>query len=256
MKIAIITGASSGLGGQYAALADREGGYGEIWLIARRKERLEALAGTLETRCRILAYDLTQQSSFDGLSELLESEKPEVRLLVNAAGFGKIGEWDEIERSDCDAMIELNCRAAVDLTQLVLPHMTRGARIMEICSTAAFQPFQYLGVYAASKAFLFSYSRSLRVELFSRGIKVTSVCPYWIKDTEFIRNAKRTGGAGRIRHFPLASAEKTVAAVSYNDSRLGFAVSTPGIICTAHRLVCKVVPHELMMGVWALLRRV
>jgi short-subunit dehydrogenase len=256
MRAAIITGASSGLGAEFVRQADRKEGLDEIWVIARRRERLEALEKQVKTKIRILALDLTEEQSFHEISALLEKEKPCVELLINAAGFGKIGSYSDISPKDCDDMINLNCRAAVHITQTVLPYMQKGSRIMEICSTAAFQPFQYLNVYAASKAFLYRYSRALRVELFGRGIKVTAVCPYWIKDTEFIGTAKKTRNSGYIRSFPLASREKHVVSMALNDSRIGLAVSTPGIVPFLHRIVAKFIPSELMMGFWSLLRRI
>jgi len=140
------------------------------------------------------------------------------------------------------------------MTQTVLPYMPRGSRILQVCSTAAFQPFQYLNVYAASKSFLYRYSRALRVELFSRGIKVTAVCPYWIKDTEFIATAQKTGDSSYIRGFPLASREKHIVGMALRDSRIGLPVSTPGIVCTLHRIAAKFIPGELMMGIWELIR--
>ena len=82
---------------------------------------------------------------------------------------------------------------------------------MQICSTAAFQPFQYLSIYAASKSFLYRYSRALRVELLSRRISVTAVCPYWIRDTEFIGTAQKTRNSTYVRRFPLASRQRNVA---------------------------------------------
>lgn len=105
-------------------------------------------------------------------------------------------------------MIDLNCKAAVAMTQISLPFMKRGARVLQICSTAAFQPFPYLSVYAATKAFLYRYSRALRVELYGTGIRVTAVCPYWIKDTEFIGRAKKSSDSSYIHSFPLASRQK------------------------------------------------
>ena len=128
---------------------------------------------------------------------------------------------------------------------------------MQICSTAAFQPFQYLNIYAASKAFLYRFSRALRVELFSRGIKVTAVCPYWIRDTEFIPVAGMAEhGRKSIRHFPLSSKTASVVRISYFTSRLGLPVSTPGIVCTLHWIAGKILPSDLLMGIWAILRRV
>lgn len=256
LDIAIVTGASSGLGGEYVRQLDEKENFDEIWIIARHKDKLDALAGRVKTKTRVLPYDLTDKEAIKKIAALLEQEKPHVRLLINAAGFGKIGSYDDILLVDCENMIELNCRALVEMTQITLKYMTHGDRIMEISSTSAFQPFQYLDVYAATKAFVFRYSRALRVELFGRGIKLTAVCPYWIKDTAFIPTAQKTKDSAYIRHFPLASHEKTVASVSLRDSRMGFAVSTPGIICTVHRIVAKFIPSELMMGLWALLRRI
>ncbi|MBR2742791.1 MAG: SDR family NAD(P)-dependent oxidoreductase [Clostridia bacterium] len=257
MRIAVVTGASSGLGREYINEINRhESDIDEIWAVARRRERLAALNEDSRIRVRAFPLDLTKKESVEAFMAALEAEKPDVRLLINAAGFGKIGDFSAMDLTETDRMIELNCRAAVDMTYACLPYMHEGARIMEICSTAGFQPFQYLSIYAASKAFLYRFTRALRVELFSRRIKVTAVCPYWIKDTEFIPTAKDTFGGGHaVRHFPLASRVRSVAALSYNDSRLGLAVSTPGVVCVVHRIVAKFVPSELMMGIWALLRR-
>ena len=256
MKIAVITGASSGLGQEYVKELNRkETGIDEIWAIARREERLMELKELSQIPVRVLPYDLVEKSSIDALAGLMEKEKPDITLLINAAGFGKIGSSSGIGLETTDRMIDLNCRAAVDMTYICLPYMGAGSRIMEICSTAGFQPFQYLNVYAASKAFLYRFTRALRVELFPRRIKVTAVCPYWIRDTEFISVAERADGEKRIRHYPLSSRVHSVAVHSLLDSRLGLPVSTPGIMCTAHRIAAKVIPAELMMGIWAILRR-
>ncbi len=127
---------------------------------------------------------------------------------------------------------------------------------MEICSTSGFQPFPHLNVYAASKAFLYRYSRALRFELFGKRVSVTAVCPYWIRDTEFIPTAKQTEGAGKIKDFPFASKKKTVAKWALHDARLGLPVSTPGPVCIIHRIVAKFIPSEAMMGLWELIRRI
>lgn len=258
MRIAVITGASSGLGRQYVSeIAKKEKNIDEIWVIARRRERLTELQKLSSVRIRPVPMDLINPSSMRELSELYKRENPEIGILINAAGFGKIGNYQSVSCEESDRMIALNCRAAVDVTQLSLPYMKKEDRIIEICSTAGFQPFQFLAVYAASKAFLYRYTRALRVELFPRGIKVTAVCPYWIKDTEFIPTAEETSPEKKlIRHYPLASHVKSVASISLANSRIGMPVSTPGIMCTLHRIVAKVIPSELLMGVWALLRRV
>ena len=151
-------------------------------------------------------------------------------------------------------MIDLNCKAAVDMTLISLPYMSAGDRILEICSTAAFQPFQFLNVYAASKSFLYRFTRALRYELWNRKIYVTAVCPYWVKDTEFIPTAKKTQGSRRIKHFFLASKKKSVAKIALLDSKHRLPVSTPGIMCTVHRIVAKFIPSFIMCHIWDLLR--
>ena len=255
MNIAIVTGASSGLGGEFVRLLARDAALDEIWVIARREDRLRALQEGISTPLRALPLDLTEKSSIRELVSRLEEAQPLVRMLVNAAGFGKIGSDEDISLEDCENMIDLNCRAAVAVTHAVLSYMGPGDHIMQICSTAAFQPFQYLSIYAASKSFLYRYSRALRVELLSRRISVTAVCPYWIRDTEFIGTAQKTRNSTYVRRFPLASRQRNVARWAMSDTRLGLAVSTPGPICLIHRIVAKFIPSELMMGLWAILRR-
>ena len=283
MRIAVITGASSGLGVQFVRRLARRRDLDEIWMIARRLEPMETLAKKIPSSAalRPISMDLTLEDHIENYKKLLEEEKPDIRWLVNCAGFGKMGLNEKIPRKDLDGMVLLNCKAAIDMTQLSLPYMRKGSHILEICSTAAFMPLNGLGVYAATKSFLLSYSRSLHAELSPRNIIVTAVCPYWIKDTEFIPNAKNisiysgskiptgdpraavsgsrpspSGSKPAIRHFPLASRAKTVAAWAMKDAALGLSVSTPGIMCSLHRLVSKFIPHRLLMLAWDVIRKI
>ncbi|WP_294180089.1 SDR family oxidoreductase [uncultured Clostridium sp.] len=256
MGIAIITGASSGLGREFVyQIASKEKDIDEVWAVARRKERLEELADKINVPVQVIPLDLVKRENIDYFIEYLAKRKPHVNILVNAAGFGKIGSYKDISLLDSDDMIDLNCRAAMDMTVAVLPYMRKKSRIIEICSTAAFQPFQYLNIYAATKAFLYRYSRALRIELLPRGIHVTAVCPYWIKNTEFISKAKQNGDSRKIKNFIFAGKARSVAAMALNDSRMGLPVSTPGPVCFIHRIVAKFIPHEIMIWVWELIRR-
>lgn len=255
MKIGIVTGASSGLGREFVRQVSEQEGLAEIWVIARREERLRQLQEEVRTPLRVLALDLTKEESLQKLQALLEREKPDLRLLVNAAGFGKMGNYDEIAEQDCSDMVDLNCRAAVEVTVLSLPYMQKGARILEIASCSAFQPLPGLSLYAATKAFLLRYSRGLRWELFARHIHVTAVCPYWVKDTEFIPRARDSKNGKAVRHFPLASRAHSVVKWALADSRLNFAVSTPSPVAFLHRIAAKFVPHCVMIAGWEGLRR-
>ncbi len=255
MRIALITGASSGLGEEFIRQI-QDYGIDEIWAVARRKDRLEAIAAASEVPVRALALDLTRQESIGAIERLIRSERPDIRLLINAAGFGKIGSYQEISREDVDSMIDLNCRAAVDLTLISIPYMGKGSHILEICSTAAFQPFQFLNVYAASKAFLYRFSRALRFELWRSGITITAVCPYWIKNTEFIPVAEKSRGGGEIHSFPFSSKKESVVKRALTDARLRLPVSTPGVMCTIHRFAAKFIPSFIMCHIWNAIRHI
>ena len=246
MNIAIITGGSSGLGREYLHQLNTTENFDAIWVIARRQERLAELVKTYGSKILPLALDLTQNSSIEQINNLLKEKKPNVTLLINAAGFGKMGPTTTIPTKIYDAMLDLNCRAAVDITAAVLPYMQRGAHILEICSSAGFAPIPQLNVYAATKAFLLNYSKALHYELKEQGILVTAVCPYWVKDTEFIPTALAGSGQGE-RHFILASTAKDVVRRSLADSKRGYWVSTPGLMCTLHRFLAWLVPNKVML---------
>ena len=132
MKIAIVTGASSGLGSEFVRQIRKQEKLDEIWVVARRKDRLTALEKELRTHLRIITGDLTKAETLHEIEAMLWKEKPNVRILVNAAGYGKIGSWRDIKRVDVDGMIDLNCKAAVAMTQISLPFMKRGISAVSI----------------------------------------------------------------------------------------------------------------------------
>ncbi len=253
MNIAIVTGASSGLGRSFIRQLDRQGGLDEIWGVARRRERMEELAAQLSTPMRPLALDLTKTESVETLRALLRETGADVRVLVNSAGFGKFGTYADMTLQETADMIDLNCRAAVALTAAAIPHMSRGARILEICSSAAFQPLPGFNVYAATKAFLLRYSRALRWEVAPRGIKVTAVCPGWIK-TEFMQVARDTKNGRTVRSYPFALRPETVARRALRDSQV-LAVTTCGLPALVQRVASKFLPHCFIMACWEGLRR-
>ncbi len=261
MRIALITGASSGMGEVFARRIDaEEKDLDAIWLIARRQNRLEEVAAGLSHPTRVIPMDLLEEENLSELTHLLDAENVEVGIFVACAGYGKIGNYEEISRFDSERMIDLNCKAAVSTTLIALPHMRTGDRIIELCSTSSFLPLTQLNIYGAGKAFLLYYSRALRLELLPRGIPVTAVCPWWVDDTEFLgiaRDNEANADTRRsIRHFLLPSKKDNVVRLALRASRRGRAVSTPGVICTVVRFFSKLIPQTTMTYLWELVRRV
>ena len=160
-KIAIITGASSGMGKVFAETINTYDTFDEVWVIARRLDRLESLQETVPFPVRPIALDLTDRESFRHYEELLENAQANVSLLVNCSGYGKFQAACETPLAQNLNMVDLNCEALMAMCQLTIPYMHAGAQIINIASVAACQPVPYIGVYAASKAFVLSYSRSL-----------------------------------------------------------------------------------------------
>ena len=249
MSIAIVTGASSGMGREFVYALDKEKKYDEIWVIARRNERLEALKGECVTPVKAIALDLTLAESFDTYRALLKENKPDVRVLVNASGFGKFGTYKDIDPEVSCNMIDLNCKALVRMTEYTLPYMKEGSYIMQLDSLSSFQPVPYIGVYGATKAFVLSYSRALNVELKPRGIKVMAICPGWVK-TEFFERSK-TNCEDAVTYYNVMYEAKDVVATAMKDMyKKNKDVSIHGLPVKLQVLGVKLLPHKLIMKIW------
>lgn len=246
MKIAVITGASSGMGQEFAKRVEASEAFDEIWVIARRLERLEALADSISTKTRCMALDLTQKECLDEYAALLESEKPDVAVLVNGSGYGKFGAFCDMPLDEQLGMIDLNDKALVAMTYLTLPYMKEGGRIYQIDSLSSFQPVPYIGVYGATKAFVLSFSRALGVELKKRGIRVLAVCPGWVK-TEFFDRAVSDDTITYYNHFYTA---EQVVTRAMKDMKRGRDVSICGFRIRAQVFFTKLLPHRLVMKIW------
>ena len=247
-KIAIITGASSGMGRDFVFALDRDEKFDEVWVIARRAERLEAMRDSLRAPLRVLPMDLTAPDSIPRLRGLLEADKPDVAVLVNAGGYGKFGRHDEISLDETLGMIDLNCRALVAVTELTLPYMQKGGRIYQLGSLSSFQPVPYLNVYAASKAFVLSYSRGLNVELKPRGIRVMAVCPGWVR-TDFFDRAE-TKEQKTVTYFNRIYESADVVKRALRDMKLGKDISILGLPVRNQVRAIKLLPHKLIMAIW------
>lgn len=247
MKIAVVTGASSGMGREFV----RQLGYfyrslDEIWVIARRRERLEELRELSRTPIRIFEGNLIKKQVYRELSCALEEEQPDIRMLVNAAGFGKSGSVEKIASEELRAqtdMVDLNCRALTRMTLFCLPYMSRGSRIVNLASAAAFCPQPGFAVYAATKSYVLSFSRALGAELRRKGVFVTAVCPGPV-NTEFF-NVSGTL-TNPLKKLTMAKAEDVVHR-ALKDSRAGREMSVYGIAMRAAFLGTRLVPHGLIM---------
>ena len=156
MRIAVITGAGSGMGKEFAIQLSKKEKFDEMWVIGRRKEKLEELRSVVSCNIRSIALDLTVPDSFEIYKTMLTKEAPDVAVLVNCSGFGKFGIYEDIPLEESLNMIDLNCKALVSMTELTLPYMKEGAKIAQLDSLSSFQPVPYLNVYGATKAFVLS----------------------------------------------------------------------------------------------------
>lgn len=244
MKCAVITGASSGLGAEFARQTAKGGRYERIILIARRAERLEKLAKEISapgiTVC-VLPLDLVSPDAAETVEKSIGAD--ELCLLVNCAGFGKMGEVVSLGKVQRD-MTELNCIALTSLCAMAAGKMHEGGRIINIASIAAFVPTPNLAVYGAGKAYVLSFSKALSREVRNKGITVTAVCP-GPADTEFFAVAG-------IEHSKLfdslvhLSPEYVVRAALKASEKKKW-VCTPHPLYKLYRVLSKLLPDRFFI---------
>jgi len=177
----LITGASAGLGSEFARCYAARGD--DVILVARRADRLEALAGELTARhgirCETIAADLAAPDAAETLMTEVARRGLVVDILINNAGFGARGDFAELDVAMQARMIDLNCRTLMTLCHAVLPGMIarKSGGILNVASTAAFQPGPWMAVYYATKAFVLSFSEALHEEVKAKGVRVATLCP-------------------------------------------------------------------------------
>ncbi|MCI7018875.1 MAG: SDR family NAD(P)-dependent oxidoreductase [Clostridiales bacterium] len=250
MKIAIVTGASSGMGREFVRQLSAYVQVDEIWAIARRQDALEALKAEAPVPVRPVVLDLLKSVSFDKIRILLETEQPDIRLLVNAAGFGKFGAYHKTSIEEDCRMIDLNCKALLVMTRLCIPYMQPGSHILELDSLSAFQPVPYITTYGATKAFVLSYSRAMNRELKEKGIRVMAMNPGWVK-TEFFRHAFQSNSDSEVQYFDrLYEAADVVKTGLHDLYRTKKDCSIHGFPVKMQVFLVKLVPHRFVMDIW------
>ena len=246
MNIAVITGASSGMGREFVYAVDREYELDELWVVARRKERLEELQEKCRAKVRPLAWDLADPASFDSFRSLLEAEKPHIRVLVNAAGYGLFGTFEEMGLEEQLGIVDVNDKALTAMCLLSLPYMEKGDAIVNLGSNSSHQPVPFLNVYAASKAYVLSFSRGLGRELKPRGVHVMCVCPGWIK-TEFMDTAVRDD---TIKYYDRWYTPQQVIEQAMKDLKKKKKVSILGALVRRQVRLVKFLPVDVVMDTW------
>lgn len=247
MNIAIVTGASSGMGREFVLQLTQYVQVDEIWAIARREDALKAIQAAVPVRPVVL--DLCENASYETYAQLLDKEKPNVKLLVNAAGFGKIGAYDKVSMQDDCRMIDLNCKSLVAMTRLTLPYMQAGSHVLQLASNSSWQPVPYLSTYGATKAMVLSYSRAMNRELKPKGIRMMSMNPGWVK-TEFFNHALQTN-QGEVQYYDRLYEAADVVATGLKDlykTKKDFSIH--GFPVRMQVRLVKFLPHSLVMNIW------
>lgn len=241
MNIAIISGASSGIGYEITKLLDKEG-LDELWLIASNIEKLKKSSEAFKTPVKLFALDLSKNNALNELTIQLSEIKPNIKYLVCSAGVGYNGGLVELTSKQISKMVDINVRALTSLTYFALPYIENGGKILEIASGSGFMPQPGFSVYAATKAYVISFSRALRHEIRKRKISVTAVCPGPVETPFFaslenVKDYKRKYAITpeKVAHHALKCAKKRKA------------ISTPTFSMKMVRLASKIFPTSLMM---------
>jgi short-subunit dehydrogenase len=247
---ALITGASAGIGREFAR--QLTGRAGSLVLVARRRERLDELRHELTKRdlnlnVHIRVTDLSDDRAVMELCDWLEREKLEIDLLINNAGLGDLGPFATSDLRRMKEMLAVNVTALTLLTRLLLPGMIarkRGA-ILNVSSSAGFLPIAGFAVYAATKAYVTSFSEAIRAELHGTGVTVTSLCPGPVQ-TEFTQVADRRGAErDRSPEFVHISAEE-VARAGLAAMERDCPLVIPGFIMKLGMFFVRIMPMSIL----------
>lgn len=245
--VTLVTGASAGLGAEFARQCARRGD--ELVLVARRRQRLDALAAEIGG-AHVIAADLGAPDAAARLIEEVEGLGLGVDTLINNAGFGLIGRFAELPLEGQRGMVDLNVRTLTELARLVVPGMIERRRggILNVASTAAFQPGPGFAVYFATKAYVLSFSEALHQELRGRGIKVSALCPGPTR-TEF------GSVAGMSKNFDRLSADAAgVVAAGLKGLERNKAVVVPGLTNKISSQSSRIIPRAAMRRIVASLK--
>lgn len=251
MSIAIVTGASSGMGRDFVRELKLSQGIEEFWLVARRADRMAELASELGIKAKIISADLSTPEGIQAVTSALEEEKPEVSFLVNAAGFGSFGTFDELDAGVAEKMIDLNIKATVSITHTTIPYMVKGGRIITLGSGSCFTPLPAFNIYSSGKVFVLHYTKSLNFEIKKYGLRATCFCPGWV-ETEFIGRATERDGVTqpRIEKMKPMLDSRTVVRGCVRAAVKGRAMYVTNWYTRLQHVLFKLLPDPILTHLW------
>lgn len=249
-RIAVITGADSGIGKEFARLISTRAEIDEVWAIARNNDRLDELKTELGEKVVTFSLDLKNRENIFAVQNRLESEAPEVLYLINCAGYAVFCDYSDLSVGASLGMVDLNISALVAMGLVCIPFMPRGAHIINMASQAAFQPVPFQNIYSATKAFVRNYTRALNVELKEKGVTATAVCPGWM-NTRLIERGK-IGARRATNKFPFITDPAPVAKKAIADADKGKDMSVYGFVIKLSHVMSKLLPQRLLMWIWTM----
>lgn len=247
-KIAVVTGASGGLGREFVRLLVKDREVREVWAIARNEKKLKKLAHEFGTKVKLFSRDLSDIKQIKELAEELSTSGAAVKYLINNAGFAKFCSYEDLSMDKSVNMINLNVSGVVAMGLVCIPHMKRGSHIINIASQAAFQPLPFQNIYSATKAFVRNYTRALNVELKDKGISATAVCPGWIKTGLYDRGI--IGAKRATNKFTWMVMPDVVAKKALKDANKNKDMSVYSLYIKSCHVIAKILPQRFMMKIW------
>ena len=249
-NIAIVTGASGGFGKEFVKLLVSDDNLDEIFVLSRNEEKLEALKNELGEKIKPYIIDLSVAEKIKEFGRYLETQNVNIKILINNAGFAKFCSYEDISIDESLNMINLNISGVVSMGLTCIPFMDKGSHILNIASQAGFQPLPYMNLYGATKTFVKNYSMALNVELKDKGIKVTTVCPGWMKTNLYERGFVGAKKAPK-RFMGMVSPEK-VAKKALEDAYNNKDISIYGLQVKLCTLLTRFLPEKVVMKCWLL----
>lgn len=246
MNIAIITGASSGMGKWFAFYAPFYfPEIDELWITGRNVKRLEQVSQKTKIPTKILPADLKTPEGIEVLQSSLKKENVKIKLLVQSAGLGKIGTVAEIPTEELGEMIDLNCKSLTTVAKLCIPFMDAESHMINLASAAAFLPQPDFAVYAATKSYVLSFSEALSRELRKDKIYVTAVCPGCV-DTPFFDVAQKYQKMKSYKYYFMAK-DKEVVKTALVDAKKKKRISVHGFFMKIFYFICKYLPTGFLL---------